>query len=227
MENFSIYIVEDEESIALALKEYFESIGFKVYVEEGFKNVLSNVLSANPSLVLLDIQLPYHSGFHWCSEIRKSSNVPIVFLSGRNDNLNIISAIELGGDDFIEKPFDLSVLGAKIHSLLRRSYIMRGGSEAFIYGSLKLKPAEAKLFFNEAELDLSKTELQILAVLFENAGNFVSRDTMMLRLWNTDSFIDDNTLSVNIARLRKKLRSLCEDEIIISRKLVGYKLQKL
>lgn len=227
MENFSIYIVEDEEAIALALRQYFEGIGFTVYLEEDFNSVANNVLSANPSLVLLDIQLPFYSGFHWCGEIRRQSNVPIVFLSGRNDNLNIISAMELGGDDFIEKPFDLSVLGAKIHSLLRRSYAMKGVGDTLVYGSLSLRPAEAKIMLNDRELDLSKTELQILVVLFENMGNFVSRDTIMLRLWNTDSFIDDNTLSVNIARLRKKLRGLCEDEIILSKKLVGYKLQKL
>lgn len=224
-EKYSIFIVEDDEDIANALKRHLGNLGYTVWLAENFLNIDEQVSRLSPSLVLMDIQLPYFSGFHWCNVLRKQHSMPIVFLSGRADNLNIVSAMELGGDDFMEKPFDFTVLSAKISAILRHSYQMRTPADCLSLGQIRLNLLDGSLSYLDKSLPLSKNELQILAILFENKGKFVDKESMMLRLWNSDSFIDDNTLAVNIARLRKKLADFGIKDLVQSKKGMGYMVQ--
>lgn len=178
-----------------------------------------------PQLVLLDIVLPFYNGFYWCQEIRKLSNVPIIFLSSANDNMNIVMAMNMGGDEFIEKPFDLGVVTAKIQAVLRRVYSLQGAVNIMDYQGLLLNLGDATVTFQGEKLELTKNEFRILQILMENAEKIVSRDEIIARLWESDEFIDDNTLTVNVARLRKKLESLGAKDLIRTKKGVGYFLK--
>ena len=178
--------------------------------------------SYNPHLVILDIALPACNGFYWCMEIRKISRVPVVFLSSASDNMNIVIAMNMGGDDFIAKPFDRNVLAAKIQAILRRTYDFAANTELIAHKGAVLNTADATLTYEGQHIDLTKNDYKILKMLLENKGKTVSRDALMTRLWETDCFVDENTLTVNITRLRKKLEQAGLTDFIVTRKGMGY-----
>ena len=173
----------------------------------------------------MDITLPFYNGYHWCSEIRKLSKVPVMFLSSASDNMNIVMAMNMGGDDFIAKPFDLSVLTAKVQAMLRRTYEFAGQSSLLERGGAILAANDSSLSFAGTRLELSKNEYRILQVLMQAGGAIVPRETLMQRLWESDSFVDENTLSVNVARLRKKLEGIGLTDFIVTKKGVGYQVR--
>ena len=179
---------------------------------------------AAPHLVLMDIKLPFYNGYHWCSELRKISKVPVIFLSSAADNMNIVMAVNMGGDDFIAKPFDLDVLTVKIQAMLRRSYDFVSQSVVLEHRGAMLNLTEAVLVYGSEKLELTKNELRILQVLMENKEKVVARDTLMTKLWESDSYVDENTLSVNVGRLRKKLERIGLTDYIITKKGIGYRL---
>ena len=219
---YKILIVEDDMTIANIIKEHLASWGMITRCVTDFQNVFSDFAEYSPHLVLLDISLPFYNGYHWCSKIRAVSQVPIIFISSASDNMNIVMAINMGGDDFIAKPFDLTVLVAKVQALLRRTYDFTGGSDILEHKGVILNLSDCSVSYNGNKLELTKNELRILQVLFEQRGKVVSRDTLMYRLWETDDFIDENTLTVNIARLRKKLAGIGINDFIITKKSLGY-----
>lgn len=176
-------------------------------------------------LVLLDIVLPFFNGFHWCQEIRKISKVPIIFLSSANDNMNIVMAMNMGGDEFIEKPFDLNVVTAKVQAVLRRTYEFRGTADIMEWNGAILNLADATVLYQDQKQELTKNEFKILQMLLENTGKIVSRESIMTRLWDSNEFIDDNTLTVNVARLRKKMEQIGLGGKIITKKGIGYMVE--
>ena len=219
---YKILIVEDDQTIAQTVAMHLEKCNYKTKTTEDLKNVLQEFLAFEPELVILDIMLPFFNGFYWCQKIREVSKVPIVFLSSANDNMNIVMAMNMGADEFIEKPFDLTVLTAKVQALLRRTYSFGGTTYAIEYKGALLNLNDAVLTYQEQRVELTKNEFRILQILLENAGKIVSRDTIMERLWENDSFVDDNTLTVNVTRLRKKLESIGMTDVIRTKKGIGY-----
>ena len=187
--------------------------------------MLGEFADFDPQLVLLDIGLPFYNGYHWCSQIRRQSRVPIIFISSASDNMNIVMAMNMGADDFIAKPFDLDVLLAKVQALLRRTYDFGGASRLLQHRGAVLNLDDGSLSTGDGKLELTKNELRILQVLLENAGKTVSRETLMQRLWETDSFVDENTLTVNVARLRRKLESCGLAGFIVTKKGLGYMVE--
>ena len=200
-----IFIVEDDAAIAAALQKHLTTWGFDVRCAEDFRNVLTECTAFDPQLVLLDITLPFYNGYHWCQELRRVSNVPVVFISSASDNMNIVMAMNMGADDFIAKPFDLDVLTAKVQALLRRTYDFAAASPVLSHRGAVLQTGDQSLLVDGEKLPLSKNEYRILWTLLQDKGTIVSREKLMEALWQTDSFVDENTLSVNMARLRKKL----------------------
>lgn len=219
---YRIFIVEDDPIIAKTLGEYLQRWNFQVALAEDFSQVLAEFGRFDPHLVLLDISLPFFNGYYWCGEIRKISKVPILFLSSASDKLNQVMAMNLGGDDFVAKPFDLEMLLAKIQALLRRSYDFSGQTSWLSWQGLLFSPGEGIITQGERREELTKNENRILQVLLENRGQTVSRQTLMNRLWESDAFVDENTLTVNVARLRKKLESLGAKGMINTKKGEGY-----
>ena len=219
---YKIWIVEDDAAIASVIQKQIETWGFEAKCAEDFRNILAEFSEFDPQLVLLDISLPFYNGYHWCEEIRKVSKVPILFLSSASDNMNIIMAMNMGGDDFIAKPFDLNVLTAKIQAILRRTYDFAGQTTLLAHRGALLNTADLSLTYCGERTDLSKNEYRILQTLIENKGKVVGRDMLMQRLWETDSFVDENTLTVNIARLRKKLEAAGLHDFIATKKGLGY-----
>ena len=220
-----ILLVEDDEVIRQQVKKILEQWGYEVVLVEDFMEVLSIFVKVEPHLVLMDIGLPLFNGYHWCQEIRKVSKVPIMFLSSRDQAMDIVMAINMGGDDFVTKPFDQNVLLAKIQGLLRRSYEFGKDQSLLEYMGVILNLKAMDLVYQGEVVSLTKNEFQILQVLFDYAGNIVSREDLMKELWNSDFFIDDNTLSVNVARLRKKLEAVGLKDFIETKKGVGYGLR--
>lgn len=221
---YKILIVEDDAVIAHAVAQQVERWGCEALCAADFEHVMQEFASFAPHLVLLDIALPFFSGYHWCAEIRKVSSVPVIFISSAADNMNIVMAVNMGGDDFLAKPFSLEVLTAKVQALLRRTYDFAGPAALLQHRGAMLDVAGATLTYEGRKLDLTKNENRILQVLLENKGKTVSRDTLMTRLWETDSYVDENTLTVNVARLRKKLESAGLEDFIQTQKGVGYKV---
>ncbi|GGG95799.1 MULTISPECIES: response regulator transcription factor [Staphylococcus] len=219
-----VLIVEDDLVIAESLERELSQWNYEVVVAKQFDNILDLFNTHQPQLVLLDINLPTFNGYHWCQEIRKTSNVPIIFISSRTDNMDQIMAIQMGGDDFIEKPFNLSLTVAKIQALLRRTYDLAVSNNEIIVRDCKLIIDEATLYHNDESVQLSFTELQILHMLFRNEGKYVSRTSLIEKCWESENFIDDNTLAVNMTRLRKKLQSIGVKDLIETKKNVGYKV---
>lgn len=219
-----ILIIEDDSIIANAISRHIETWDCETYVVTDFQNVMEEFDSFQPDLVLLDITLPFFNGYHWCMQIRAVSKVPIIFISSTADNMNIVMAMNMGGDDFVSKPFDLAVLTAKVQALLRRTYDFAATSESNILTHMGaiLNLSDASIVYNDEKLDLTKNEFRILKVLMENKGRVVSRDDLMVQLWETDSFVDENTLTVNIARLRKKLEAAGLMDFIKTKKGMGY-----
>ena len=219
---YRILIVEDDEVIAHSIQKLMGDWGWEACCVEDFSKVLDTFASYNPHLVILDIALPACNGFYWCMEIRKISRVPVVFLSSASDNMNIVIAMNMGGDDFIAKPFDRSVLAAKIQAILRRTYDFAANTELIAHKGAVLNTADATLTYEGQHIDLTKNDYKILKMLLENKGKTVSRDALMTRLWETDCFVDENTLTVNITRLRKKLEQAGLTDFIVTRKGMGY-----
>lgn len=219
---YRLFIIEDEGGIAQAIKTQACAWGMEVKICEDFTNVLKEFAEFQPHIVLLDITLPFFNGYHWCSEIRKISQVPIIFISSAADNMNIVMAMNMGADDFIPKPFDQSVLMAKLQALLRRAYNFSQGSPVIEHCGAILNTGDNTLTYKEEKIDLPKNEYRILLSLMENRGKVVSREKLMERLWETDLFVDENTLTVNVNRLRKKLDAADLEDFIRTKHGVGY-----
>ena len=219
---YKLLIVEDDLGIAQAIQTQASMWNFDVRIVENFRDVTGEVTSFSPHIILLDITLPFFNGYHWCSEIRKISNVPVIFISSAADNMNIIMAVNMGGDDFVPKPFDLSVLTAKVQAVLRRTYDLSGKVPVLEHQGAILNLNDASLTYNGEKIDLTKNEFRILQTLMENKGLLVSRDTLMTRLWETDNYIEENTLTVNIARLRRKLDKAGLTDFISTKVGEGY-----
>ena len=212
---YRILIVEDDMTIAKVLAAHLEKWGYETRCAENFKNIMNDFLDFEPQLLMLDIGLPFFNGFHWCQEIRKVSQVPIMFLSSLDDNMNIVMAMNMGGDEFIEKPFDLNVVTAKVQALLRRTYAFQGSSNLLEHDGIMLNLGDATVLYQDQKVELTKNEFRILQILFE----------IIERLWDSDEFIDDNTLTVNVARLRKKLESVGRKDMIRTKKGIGYMVE--
>lgn len=221
-----IMIVEDDLTIAKSLQEELTKWNYQAFYITDFNQVMEQFTDSAPQLVLIDIKLPYFNGYYWCTEIRKVSQVPIIFVSSQNERMDIIMAIQMGADDFISKPFDLTIAIAKIQALLRRTYDFNENDSFLNHQGVYLKVNELKLQHEEQEIDLTKTELKILEQLFLHKHEFVSREAIMVSLWENEAFIDDNTLAVNVARLRKKLASVGLENFIVTKKGYGYGLTK-
>lgn len=219
---YRLLIVEDDFRIAEAIKEKMKMWDLDLYVIEDFRMVLTDFKSYNPHIVLLDISLPFFDGYHWCREIRKISNIPIIFISSASDNMNIVMAMNMGADDFIAKPFDMNVLVAKVQAMLRRAYDFIQSVSVLEHRGAFLNMEDDTLTFNNNKIALTKNEYRILLCLMENKGKVVSREKIMERLWKTESFIDENTLTVNVNRLRKKLDSSGLENFITTRVGIGY-----
>lgn len=219
---YRILLIEDDPVIAKAVKETLASWGMEVQCAEDFQHVMTEFAAFSPQLVLLDISLPFFNGYHWCQEIRQVSKVPVIFLSSAADKMNIIMAMNLGADDFIAKPFDLNILTAKVQALLRRTYDFGKETNLLEHQGAMLDTSSGILNYQGQRIELTKNEWRILQVLLENKGKAVSRDTLMARLWESDSFIDDNTLTVNVTRLRRKLEEAGMENFIRTKKGVGY-----
>ena len=224
-ELYKIFLVEDDAAIASAVAGRLAAWGWSVRRAEDFTRVLEEFTAFAPHLVLLDIGLPYRNGYHWCGEMRRLSQVPIVFLSSASDNMNIVMAMNLGGDDFIPKPFDLDVLTAKVQALLRRTYDFGAPTALLECRGAVLDTGGNTLSYAGKTLDLSRNEYRILQVLLEQKGRTVPRETLMCKLWETDSFIDENTLTVNMARLRRKLEGIGLTDFIHTKKGLGYRVE--
>ena len=219
---YRLFIVEDDAGIAGAIRTQAELWGFEVRCVQDFRNVLGEFAAFEPHIVLLDIALPFFNGYYWCAELRRHSSVPIIFISSASDNMNIVMAMNMGGDDFIAKPFDLSVLMAKIQALLRRTYNFAASAPLLEHRGAILSTGEQVLTYAGQRIDLTKNEYRILLCLMENKTRVVSRERLMERLWETDSFVDENTLTVNINRLRRKLEAAGLKNFIATRFGVGY-----
>lgn len=223
---FTIMIVEDDKVIAESLKEELLKWDYEVNIVKDFNRVTEEFLELRPQMVLLDITLPAFNGYHWCQEIRKVSEVPIIFITSKTEDMDMIMAIQMGADDYIQKPFRLSVVLAKIQALLRRTYDFNEQEDLLNINQVLLRPAELSVSYLDETVSLTKNESKILEVLFRGKGEFVSRDKIMQVLWDDESFIDGNTLAVNITRLRKKLREIGKDDFILTKKGVGYAVNK-
>ena len=219
---YKILIVEDDAGIAGAIQTQAEQWELQTKCVENFRDVLSEFAAFDPHLVLMDIGLPFFNGYHWCNEIRKVSQVPIIFISSASDNMNIIMAMNMGGDDFIAKPFDQSVLMAKIQALLRRTYDFGTNRTILEHRGLLLNAGDNTLTWKGERMELSKNEYRILLALMEAKGKVVSREKLMEKLWETDCFVDENTLTVNVNRLRKKLEAVGMTDFIKTKFGVGY-----
>ena len=219
---YRIYIIEDDSIIAGKIKEHMTNWGFEARCASDFRNIMGEFAEYDPHMVLLDISLPFFNGYHWCEEIRRVSKVPVIFLSSAADNMNIIMAMSMGGDDFIAKTFDMNVLVAKVQAVLRRTYDFGGHTQVIEHRGALLNMSDASLVYNGEPVELTRNDYKILLTLMENRGSIVSRETLMEKLWETDCFVDENTLTVNIARLRKKLDSAGLTGFITTKKGIGY-----
>lgn len=222
---YRIMIVEDDLAMAGAMKKQIEAWGNEAVCVRDFQHVLNVFTECDPHLVLMDIMLPFFNGYHWCSEIRRISNVPVAFLSSAADNMNIVMAMNMGGDDFIPKPVDLDVMMAKIQALLRRAYDMAGKIPMLEHRGAVLNLNSTALTYQGQQVDLTKNEFRILQTLLENKGKVVSRDTLMTKLWQMDSYVEENTLTVNVTRLRKKLENAGLENFITTKVGSGYIVQ--
>lgn len=220
--SYRLLLVEDDSVIAGEMKRHLEKWGYEVICAEDFGNVLGTFAACSPHLVLMDIGLPFYNGYYWCAQIRQISKVPIIFVSSAGDNMNIVMAVNMGGDDFVTKPFEPEVLSAKVQAMLRRTYAFRGQTNVMECRGLLLDLTDASLLAEGKKLELTKNEFRILQLLFENAGKTVSREAIMKRLWDNDCFVDDNTLTVNMTRLRKKLEAAGAGQVIHTKKGLGY-----
>ncbi|HEL2313761.1 TPA: response regulator transcription factor [Streptococcus suis] len=219
-----ILLIEDDKTISQLVAKNLINWGYQVQEVKDFQMVLEQMEEFQPHLILLDIGLPFFNGYYWCQEIRKTSRVPIMFLSSHDQPMDIVMAINMGADDYVTKPFEMTVLLAKIQGLLRRSYDFVGEQSVLWFEEISLDLKTMQVSYGQVVEELTRNEFQILRVLFEHGKEVVSREELMRELWNSDIFVDDNTLSVNIARLRKKLAELGLPDLIMTKKGVGYGL---
>lgn len=219
---YRILIIEDDKIISKSIANHLKKWDYIVDTIDDFKNIIEKFIQIDPHLILLDISLPFYNGYHWCSEIRRISKVPIIFISSTSENMNIIMAMDMGADDFIVKPFDLSVLVAKINALVRRTYSFSGQIEILEHRGVMLNLENTYVLFQDKEIELTKNEFKIIKILMENKDKVVHRNQLMTKLWESESFIDDNTLTVNIGRLRKKLEEIEVYDFIKTKKGLGY-----
>lgn len=219
---YRIMIAEDDPTLSAAMKNYIESWNMDVKCIKSFRDIIPEFREYEPHLVLLDIMLPFYNGYHWCTEIRKISDVPIVFISSASDDMNIIMAVNMGGDDFIAKPFDTGVMIAKIQALLRRTYNMSNQIPMLEHNGAELNISDNTISYNGKRLELTRNEFRILQTLMENKGKIVSRDTLMIKLWEMDCYVEENTLTVNVTRLRRKLESIGLSDFIKTKVGSGY-----
>ena len=219
-----IFLVEDDKTISQLVAKNLTNWGYQVQEVKDFQTILKQIDDFQPHLIILDISLPFFNGYYWCQEIRKTSRVPIMFLSSHDQPMDIVMAFNMGADAFVTKPFEMTVLLAKIQGLLRRTYDFVGEQSLLWFEQVALDLKTMQVSYTEAVEELTRNEFQILRVLFEHGKEVVSREALMRELWNSDIFVDDNTLSVNIARLRKKLTELGLPDLIVTKKGVGYGL---
>ncbi|MBN1034871.1 DNA-binding response regulator [Clostridium botulinum] len=218
---FKIMIIEDNKTIRERLADLLIKYGYEVFLPKDFTNIIEDFNKNNPHLILLDINLPIFDGFHFCKEIRKHSNIPIIFVTSRDSNMDEIMSMTVGGDDFITKPYDSQILIARITAVLRRSY-NNLSNDILEYKGVGLNLGKGNVTYQNNTIDLTKNELKILHNLLQNKGSIVTRDDLMNYLWNDDVFLDDNTLTVNINRLRKKLEEINIIDFIETRRGLGY-----
>ncbi len=219
---YRILVVEDDLRIAEEIQERARMWDMDCRTVTDFRNVLAEFAQYGPHIVLMDIGLPFFNGYHWCAEIRKISSVPILFISSASDNMNIVMAINMGADDFIAKPFDLEVLMAKLRSLLRRAYDFGLTPRMLEHRGALLNTDDGSLTYGGEKIPLTRNEYLILYCLLENKGKIVSREKLMERLWKTRQFVDENTLTVNIGRLRRKLDAAGLTDFIATKVGSGY-----
>lgn len=220
---FKIMIIEDDVALKNELTEELTKWGHNLYEIVNLENIIEEFKNFNPQLVLLDINLPFYDGFHWCNEIRKLSKVPIIFMSSRSSNMDIIMGVNLGADDYIQKPFSIAVLVAKVNALLRRTYsFSESPSDKITHNEVTLNLSTALLTYKDNTIELSKNEFKILIILMNKNGEIVSRDNLMKKLWDSDWYVDDNTLTVNINRLRSRLKQIGLDDFIETKRGLGY-----
>ena len=222
---YKIFLVEDDRGIAEAIAAQTALWDMETVCVKNFREVLPEFTACAPQLVLLDISLPWYDGYHWCREIRNISKVPIIFISSASDNMNIVMAMNMGADDFIAKPFDQSVLMAKINAMLRRTYDFGQSSSIIEHRGAVLNTGDGSLAYKGEKVDLTKNEYRILLGLMQQKGKIVSREKLMELLWESDEFVDDNTLTVNIARLRKKLDVAGLPDFILTKHGMGYLIE--
>lgn len=223
MENkkWKIFLVEDDKVIAEEIERHLKFWNYEIKIAEDFQNIFDDFKSFHPDLVLMDVTLPFYNGYHWCKIIRKNSKVPILFISAADENLNLIMAMDLGADDYLTKPFELELLQIKIRALLRRAYEYIETRNIF-YKDISLDCDKMIISRENKEIELTKNEFKILEILLEKPGKVVNRDEIIDKIWQSDSYIDDNTLTVNIMRLRKKLEDINIFDLIKTKKGVGY-----
>lgn len=223
---YKILLAEDDRALADMLMQHIAAWNFDVRCVRNFQNITQEFSEFQPHLVLLDIMLPFYNGYHWCTELRKISNVPIVFLSSASDNMNIVMAMQMGGDDFLAKPVDATVLIAKIQAILRRTYDLNEAAPTLEHMGAVLNLNDSTLTFRDETIELTKNEFRILQTLMEHKGKIVSRDTLMLKLWQDDCYVEENTLTVNVARLRKKLAEIGLTDLIQTKVGSGYLIER-
>lgn len=222
MEKMKIMVIEDDKMLANEISNFLLKWNYLVYVAKDFKNLLIEFSKIEPQLILLDINLPFYDGFYWCRKIRELSNIPIIYISSRNDDSDKIMGIIQGGDDYLEKPFNLAVLKVKIDAILRRTYEYKRKEKIYLYQNIYFEENSGKLFYENDCLELTKSELKIIQTLINNRSNVVTRNELMDVLWNTDEYISDNSLTVLISRMRSKIKKFCGNEIIQTKKGKGY-----
>ena len=222
---YRIFIIEDDEGLADGIRTALEAWEFETCCVKNFRDVMAEFSAFSPHLALIDVALPFFNGFYWCAEIRKRSNIPLVFLSSAADNMNVVMAMNMGADDFIAKPFDAGVLTAKIGALLRRSYDFAAHAPVLSHRGALLDTGAGMLLWQGEKIELSKNEYRILLTLWQSKGKTVSREKLMKELWETDCFVDENTLNVNVGRLRKKLDSAGLCGFITTKFGVGYLME--
>lgn len=223
---YKIMMIEDDEKIRRIVADTLKKWQYDVVEVTQFDQVLTNFEQTKPHLVLLDINLPVFDGYYWCQRIRSVSKVPIIFLSSRNQNMDIIMAINMGGDDFIQKPFDLEILVTKISALIRRKYTYQEDEQiSFFHKGLKLHVTNSTIEHKEQTTELSRNEFVLLQLMMRNIGKIISREDFMQALWNEDQFVDDNTLTVNVNRMRRKIAALGLEDFIVTRKGMGYMIE--
>ena len=222
MNMYKIMIIEDDMVIANQMSKFLLTWNYHAEYIVDFKNIMNDFSRINPDLILMDLTLPYKNGFYWCEQIRKISKVPIIFVSSVSDNMNIVIAMNSGADDFIMKPFDLNVLVAKIQAILRRTYDFANQVDYLEYNDVRLNVGNSVVSYKEKSIELTKNEGKILKILLEHKEEIVERDILMEYLWQTDCYVDDNTLSVNVNRLRKTLEEIGVYDFIKTKKGIGY-----